>query len=109
MKMVGKKHRARNNARSHARLPKAPISAALTRRVTVSSWGNSIGLRIPREGVEQLKLRAGAEVLVEIGAESITIKPDRKKWTEAELLRGIRPENVGGEIDWGGPVGKEVW
>jgi antitoxin MazE len=48
-------------------------------------------------------------VLVEIGAGSITIKPDRKKWTEAELLRGVTPEMIGGEVDWAGPVGKEIW
>lgn len=32
----------------------------------------------------------------------------RKKWTEAELLRGVTPDMVGGEIDWGDPVGKEI-
>jgi antitoxin MazE len=76
----------------------------------ISRWGNSLGLRIPREGVEQLRLRDGESVDLEIGADTITIRRGkrRKKWTEAELLRGVTPEMVGGEIDWGGPVGREI-
>ena len=81
------------------------------RDTTLSRWGNSLGLRIPREATEQLSLRAGAKVTVEIGPDSLTIRPVRKrrKWTEAELLKGVTPANAGGEVDWGGPVGKEVW
>jgi len=36
-------------------------------------------------------------------------KTSRKKWTERELLRGVTPKMVGGEINWGPPVGKEIW
>ena len=81
------------------------------RDTTLSQWGNSLGLRIPREATEQLSLRAGAKVTVEIGPDSLTIRPVRKrrKWTEAELLKGATRANSGGEIDWGGPVGREVW
>lgn len=82
-----------------------------SRDTTLSRWGNSLGLRIPREATDQLNLRAGAKVTVEIGPDSLTIRPVRKrrKWTEAELLKGVTPQNSGGEIDWGGPLGKEVW
>jgi AbrB family looped-hinge helix DNA binding protein len=68
-------------------------------------------LRIPRDAAEQLGLRAGERVSVEVGNGSITIRPirKRKRWTEAELLKGATPARVGGEIDWGGPVGREVW
>lgn len=81
------------------------------RDAMVSQWGNSLGLRIPREAADQLNLKAGERVSIEIGSDSLTIRPvrRRKKWTEAELLKGVTPEMVGGEIDWGGPVGKEVW
>jgi antitoxin MazE len=76
----------------------------------ISRWGNSLGVRIPREGVEQLRLKDGELVSVEINSDSITIRRSkrRKKWTEAELLKGVTPDMGGGEIDWGGPVGKEI-
>lgn len=77
----------------------------------VTRWGNSLGVRIPREGVERLKLKDGEEVKLEIASDSITIRPakPRKRWTEAELLKGVTPDMVGGEVDWGGPVGKEAF
>lgn len=35
-----------------------------------------------------------------------TAKP---KYTLEELCAGITPENIQREIDWGPPVGKEIW
>jgi hypothetical protein len=32
----------------------------------------------------------------------------RRKWAEAELLNGVEPKMVSGEVDWGPPVGKEA-
>jgi antitoxin MazE len=79
------------------------------RKTTVSRWGNSLGLRIPREAAQQLKLRAGERVRVEIRSGTMTVTPMRKKWSETELLRGVTPDMVAGEVDWGPPVGKEIW
>jgi antitoxin MazE len=79
------------------------------RSSTVSRWGNSLGLRIPQEAAERLKLTSGSRVSVELHHGAIVVRPIRKKWTEADLLRGVTPDMVGGEIDSGGPVGKEVW
>ncbi len=89
----------------------APAVPDKLRDATVSRWGNSLGLRISREAAHRLKLKAGARVSVECGDDCLTIRPvgRRRKWTEAELLKGVTPEAVGGEVNWGGPVGKEVW
>ena len=88
-----------------------PALAVAQRKSTVSQWGNSLGLRIPQEAADQLKLKAGEQVSLEVREDSITIRPmrQRRKWTEAELLKGVTPAAVGGEVDWGGPVGKEAW
>ena len=75
----------------------------------VSRWGNSLGLRIPQEGVDQLRLKDGETVKVQIKGDTMTIqrtKP-RKKWTEAQLLKGITPELCGPELIKG-RVGKET-
>jgi antitoxin MazE len=74
----------------------------------VARWGNSLAFRIPQDIVEKLKLTEGGQVSMEVSSDSFTVRPVRKKWTEAELLRGVTPDIVGGEIDWGGPVGKEA-
>ena len=88
-----------------------PAVVMARRKSTVSQWGNSLGLRIPQEAADQLKLKAGEQVSLEVRSDSITIRPmrQRRKWTEAELLKGVTPAAVGREVDWGGPVGKEAW
>jgi antitoxin MazE len=89
-------------------IKRAPM---MRRKSTVSRWGRSLGLRIPQEAVDQLNLKAGEQVSMELAEDRITIKRSRsgKKWPEAALLKGVKPEMVGGEVDWGGPVGKELW
>lgn len=90
---------------------KRSSASRMNRTGRVSRWGNSLGVRIPQEGVKRLGLKDGESVEMEITANSITIRPSkqRKKWTEAELLKGVTPDMVGGEVDWGPPVGKEVY
>ena len=33
----------------------------------------------------------------------------KKVWRLTTLVRGIPKRNRHGEVDWGGPVGKEIW
>ena len=66
----------------------------------VARWGNSLGLRIPQEGVDQLKLKEGESVKVRVRGETITIRraKPRKKWTEKELLKGVTPKMCGPDL-----------
>jgi antitoxin MazE len=48
-------------------------------------------------------------VMVEDTDERIAISPIGKKYRLAEMLVGVTPELIGGEYNWGEPVGKEVW
>ena len=99
----------RPRAKSNGRVGRARRAPVTVRASTLSRWGNSLGLRIPREAAERLKLAAGTRVSVEIHDGAIVVRPLRKKWSEADLLRGVTPEMVGGEAVPGRPVGKEVW
>jgi antitoxin MazE len=66
----------------------------------VARWGNSLGFRIPQEGVDRLGLKAGQSVKVRLTNDTLTIRParSRKKWTEKELLKGITPEICGPDL-----------
>jgi len=66
----------------------------------VARWGNSLGVRIPQEGVDQLKLKEGESVKVRVKGDTITIQraKSRKKWTEQELLKGITPGICGPDL-----------
>jgi antitoxin MazE len=78
-------------------------------RSTVARWGNSLAVRIPHEAAQKLGLTEGSEVSVVVRDESLTIRRSRTITTLDQLLQGVTPENAGGEIDSGPPVGGEVW
>ncbi len=69
-------------------------------QVQVARWGNSLGLRIPKDIAAQVGLREG--VRVEIAAEEgrIIISPVRRRYVLAELLEGMTPEAMHETFDW---------
>jgi antitoxin MazE len=75
----------------------------------VAKWGNSLALRIPREAAERLRLTEGTEVHLQIRGQSMTIQRAHRISTLDDLLKGVTPENSGGEIDFGPAVGREAW
>jgi antitoxin MazE len=66
----------------------------------VTRWGNSLGFRIPQEGVDRLELKEGESVNVQVKADSITIRraKARRKYTEKELLKGVTPSMCGPDL-----------
>ncbi len=78
--------------------------------VTLHKWGNSVGLRLPKPLLDQLGLKAGAQVEVKVEGNCLVIEPThRRRYTMAELLEGFTPDDRPEEVDWGPPVGREVW
>ena len=86
--------------RPHPTPRPAPTRAATQRTGKVSRWGNSLGVRIPQEAVEQLHLKDGESVNFEFADGAITIRraKPRRKYTEAELLKGVTPSNCGPDL-----------
>jgi antitoxin MazE len=76
------------------------LARTIEKTSKVARWGNSLGFRIPQEGVDRLGLKEGESVNVQVKADSITIRraKTRKKYTEKELLKGITPAIAGPEI-----------
>jgi antitoxin MazE len=75
----------------------------------VNKWGNSLGVRIPQNVAAEIGLAVGTVVNVEVIDNKVIISPRQKKYQLDELLVGVTPELIGGEYDWGAPVGREVW
>jgi antitoxin MazE len=78
-------------------------------KTQIVAWGNSQALRIPRALLQELQIGEGDEV--EMSAENgrLSVRPLRPKLTLQSLVAAITPENRHKEIDWGKPVGSEVW
>jgi antitoxin MazE len=78
--------------------------------VTLHKGGNSVGLRLPKPLLEQLGLKEGAQVDVKVEGDRLVIERHRpKRLTLQDVLKGFTPDDQPGEVDWGPPVGKEVW
>jgi antitoxin MazE len=76
----------------------------------IQRWGNSLGLRIPRSFAEEAGVAAGSEVDLSLRDGDLVVKPVRRRtYRLEELLERITAKNLHGEVDTGGPVGREVW
>ena len=77
--------------------------------VKVAKWGNSLGIRIPKQIADDVQLTEGDEIEITAAGSQIVIKPLKPKYTLDWLLEGMSEENLHDEVDWGKPVGKEKW
>jgi len=76
----------------------------------VRRWGNSLGLRIPKALAEEAGIEADSAVDLTVRNGEIVVRPlRRKKFKLKDLLAKVTDENKHEEIDFGPPVGKEVW
>ena len=79
-------------------------------RTAVRKWGNSASVRIPAAVMQAAHLEVDEPVDVREESGRIVIEPIRRKeYDLTELVKGITSRNLHGEIDFGGPVGKEIW
>ncbi len=73
--------------------------------VTAQKWGNSLGIRIPKEAADRIGIDQGSEMEINVSRSesTITLKPkkSRKEYKLEELLAQITPENRHKEIDFG--------
>ena len=77
---------------------------------TIQKWGNSFAVRLPKAITKKLRVGAGTKVRVGIERRRIIIQQiPKKEETLEDLVARITPENRHKKIDWGGPVGKEIW
>ncbi len=78
----------------------------------VQKWGNSQGLRLARNVLEDAQISIGDEVNVVVQDGVIVIAPARRvrgKYSLKDLVSRIPEDYTAEETDWGNPTGKEVW
>ena len=78
----------------------------------IQKWGNSQGLRLSKNLLADAQIGVGDEVDIEVNDGIITVSASKRKRGRhnlKDLVAGI-PENYqASEVEWGEPVGKEVW
>lgn len=79
----------------------------------IQKWGNSQGIRLNKEILNQSNLNPGDPVIVEAKNNVITIKPlksqKRKKYSLEKLVAQIPKDYTSEELDLGKPIGREEW
>ena len=78
----------------------------------VQKWGNSQGLRISKELLSNADIEVGDTVNVAVRDGVLVVTPaNRVRGTRnlAQLVKGIKKGYKPEELDWGQPVGREVW
>ena len=84
----------------------------------LKKWGNSLGIRIPKNILEQIKLNDGDQLELFWDDDKIILKKaSRKKYRDLkeryEAFYGMNFDKIpadGVQEDlWGGPIGKELW
>ena len=86
-------------------------------QTTIVKWGNSQGIRIPKTFLQSIQIAENDPVDVTLENGKIIIKKSNAmehKTTKERLLdfygEDYKQKSVPQkEIDWGDPVGKEIW
>lgn len=77
-------------------------------QVQIARWGNSLGLRVPKDIAARIGLREGARVELTAEGDKIVISVARPVYTLEELLADMTPEDIHEAFDWGPDVGCEI-
>ena len=78
----------------------------------IQKWGNSQGLRIAKNILEESGISIGDEVNLTVRGGKIVValkKPARRKESLQELVSRIPEGYKTEEESWGKPAGREVW
>lgn len=88
------------------------LKGANSMRTTIVKWGNSQGIRLPKLLLDSVSLSDNDTVEVVAENNSLIIKKVKSKRvckTIQERFAGFDEAYEPIEIDWGKPVGREIW
>ncbi len=81
-------------------------------RTKVQKWGNSQGVRLSKELLSNIEIRIGDPVDITVLKGALIVKPLRRirgGHNLRTLVQRIPDDYRAEEIDWGIPVGREIW
>ncbi|MDR1205077.1 MAG: AbrB/MazE/SpoVT family DNA-binding domain-containing protein [Peptococcaceae bacterium] len=81
-------------------------------QTTIVKWGNSQGIRLPKLLLDSVNLSYNDEVDIIVENNSLIMKKAEKRnpyKTIQERFKDFNGEYEPIEINWGTPVGEEIW
>jgi antitoxin MazE len=83
-------------------------------KTKAQKWGNSLAVRIPRNVVQEIGLKPQDALTIEVQKGRIVLVPMEKAgkiphYRLEDLVKKITRKNRYKEVDFGAPVGREIW
>jgi antitoxin MazE len=78
----------------------------------IQKWGNSQGLRFPKHILQEAQISVEDELNIFVSDGKIVIEPvnkNKNKYKIKDLVSQMPKNYSTDELDWGRPVGKEIW
>ena len=76
----------------------------------IRKWGNSLGLRIPKNLADDVDVTEGTSVDLKVKNGSLIVTPVQEVgYVLEDLLAKVKPSNLHEEVDIGRPTGREAW
>lgn len=83
-------------------------------KTKAQKWGNSLAVRIPRGVAQEVGLKPDDSLTIEVRKGRIVLVPAKPSsriphYRLEDLMKGAKKRNRHPEVDFGPPVGREVW
>ncbi len=76
---------------------------------TIQKWGNSQGIRIPKFILDFVHWNTDEEIVLTADRDKIIIEKAKPRQNIMELFSEYDGEYTPNTVDWGEPVGEEIW
>lgn len=78
-------------------------------QVEVVKWGNSSAVRLPAAVLKEVQVALGDRLELKTEDGKIILELTRREYRLEDMVSAITEQNRHGPVDFGGPVGREVW
>ncbi|MEK7192614.1 MAG: AbrB/MazE/SpoVT family DNA-binding domain-containing protein [Patescibacteria group bacterium] len=80
-------------------------------KTMLKMWGNSLAVRIPKKIADQYRLEEGSILELKPMEKGVFLEKNkrRSRIDIEKMIEKITPETLHDLVDWGPPVGKEIW
>lgn len=76
---------------------------------TIQKWGNSQGIRIPKFMLDAVQWSEDEQLVLSVDKDKIIIEKAEPRKNIKELFADFEGDYTPVEMDWGQPVGEEIW
>ncbi len=76
---------------------------------TIQKWGNSQGIRIPKILLDTVEWGENEQIIILVDNGKLVIEKANNRKNIKELFEDFEGKYEPIEMDWGEPVGEEIW